>query len=240
MEPSSIPRTIRETLDLPHETYTIWWDHLDETDRDEFRYIFGGDEIHARLVCALDQLILAGTPPDDVSLIATAYVIAAAPYAGYAISPTDPTLGARALQAYRHDSVQSLLERVKYRSTRRKRLRLENLVYSEAEAMVKDAALRNDANEPIFSMLDRKAAVDSARALMKLADEEDAVVRSERSRRGMTRARDAVAAGLSDDNPRVLKTMFKALVAKIGTDAARALIPIPVDTEIVSVIESTP
>ena len=100
--------------------------------------------------------------------------------------------------------------------------------------MVEDAAARDEEGRPLYSMLDRKAAQDAARALMKMADEEDALVRAERSRRGMSRAREAVAAGLSDDNPRVLKTMFKALVAKIGPEAARAMIPAALEGEIVS------
>jgi hypothetical protein len=210
---------------LPQDAFERWWEHLDLEDRDEFRFVFGGDEIHARFVCALDTLIAQNADPRyHKSLIASAYATAAAPYQGFAMDIDDPRLLGRAAKAYEHDAVQSLLERLKFRTTRRKRIKLENLVYSEVEAMIKDAAARDESDQPLYSMQDRKLAMDSAQKLLGLANEEEAVTRAERTRRGMARAREALQANLHDENPRVLKATLKAIVAKLPKDDVRAII----------------
>jgi hypothetical protein len=73
-------------------------------------------------------------------------------------------------------------------------------------------------------MQGRKYAMDTAIKLMQMADEEEQTMRSERTKRGLNAARDAMLNAGTDENPRVLKMMLKAIVGKLGPEETKALI----------------
>lgn len=220
-------RSIADTYDLPADQFVRWWNMLDPTDRDEFRWLYQGDELLARFVCALDLLLIAKIQSGDhASLVQLAYHIASKPYPKHRLELSDADLRIRATRAYNHEAVQSLLERVRARNRYRERLRIENLMLKGAEEMIRDASERDDNGNPKYDMKDRKAAMDVGLRIMELTDADQARVQQERTRKGLERARKAALEGDAHDvdDPRVIGATVRAIAAKIGRDKVLQLI----------------
>lgn len=215
---------LSQTHVLEERAYSAWWNALDAEDRDEFFYIYQGDEILARFVCALDALLLQDPKADGERLIQLAYSIACAPYGQYACPLDHPDLPTRAKKAWEHDAVQTLLERTRWRETRRQYSALVNRVFKATTQLLQDAEARDDEGKPLHSIKNRKMALDAATSLVKITADEEATLRAERTRRGLERAKNALRGAMEEENPRVRGTMFKALVAKIGPEEAQKLL----------------
>lgn len=223
--PAEQPRSIADTHDLPSEQFVRWWQMLAEEDRDEFTYLYLGDEILARFVCALDFLIIAKVQGgDQSSLIQLAYHIACKPYPQHRVNLGTTDLRVRATRAYAHDAVQNLLTRVTHRRYLTETIKLRNELTVEALQILRDSAERDDDGKPAVGFKERKYAMDVALHLLEIANDDEAKLRAERTRRGIENARKALANPESEtDNPRVMEATVKAIAAKLGKDKVLAL-----------------
>lgn len=213
--------SIADTYELPHEKFLRWWQMLDPQDRDEFRWLYQGDELLARFVCALDLLVIARVQSgDQKSLIQLAYHIAAKTYPHRRRELSDPRLREEALQSWNHAAVQSLLERVRSRSRIRERTRIENKVIERLDEMLDDIGKTSaETGLPLYDMKERKFAVEVALKFMQLGDEDQARIRTERTRKGLEDARKAaLETDPEEDSPRVMEATVKAIASKLGKD----------------------
>lgn len=219
------PRSIADTHELPSEQFIKWWTLIDAEDRDEFQYLHLGDEILARFVCALDYLHIAKVQGgDETSLIQLAYHIACKPYPAHRVALGTADLRARATRAYAHDAVQNLLTRVRHRRYLIDTIKLRNELTAEAMQLLRDASQRDTDGNPMHSFKQRKDAASVAMDLLKIAAADEAVMRAERSRRGIENARRAMTNPENDsDNPRVMEATIKAISAKLGKDKVLAI-----------------
>ena len=216
--PLGTERSIFDTQNLTEEQFRRWWEMLDQEDRDEFKWLYNGDQLLARFICALDLLVVARVQGGDhKALIQMAYYIAAKPFPSYAVSLADGSLRIYATRAYNHPAVQTIIERTRLRNRLQERTRIETLMLEGVEQMLKDAIKRNENDEPIYDMKDRKFAMDAALRVVEITDNEQARQRGERTRKGMERARQAALEG-DVESPQVLQATIKALVAKIGKE----------------------
>lgn len=215
-------RSIADTYELPDHQFQGWWNLLLPEDKEEFKWAYHGDELLARFLCALDLLMTSKIKGGDhTALIQLAYHIAAKPYATHRVELSDNKLRTLALQAYQHPAVQQILDRVRLRSRMRERNRIENLALEEAEQMLKDASQRNENDQPLFDMKDRKLALDTALKLMEMTDTEQARQRQERSRKAFQMARQRAMEGETNESPAVMRATLKALASKLGPEEVR-------------------
>jgi hypothetical protein len=195
--------------DLPAEAFARWWGALVEEDRDEFCYTYGGDIILARFVCAYDYLVSHEQATPNGASIVLAYSIAAG------IDPHVPEAKVRAAKAWKHDSVQGLLDRLRYRSIRQAGARITNRMTLLMEQTLDDAKSA--------SLKDRAAVLNSALALMKIMSMEDISERAERTKRGFVKARGELSPGdeTIDVTADQASLYIKALAAKFGGDVVK-------------------
>jgi hypothetical protein len=165
--------------DLPQSVFDRWWAAVPPEDRDEFLGMHDGDYILARFVCAFEQLTTVQKLPSSGGAIITAYAIAAH------LEPNSNDTKIRAAKAWRHDAVQQLLDRLRYRGMRQTSARITSSVGFLIENMVARALDHDNA-----SVLDQAAAVKAALAFTKIVAEEDALERKERGKRGAVRIND--------------------------------------------------
>lgn len=206
------------TSDLPDDAFEAWWSHLATEDRSEFVQIYRGDDILARFVCALDYLALqkvhTNNPEDMFTL---AYWIAAKRFEPELELEAQTTRN-RAARAWKSDAVQSLYDRVKYRSVRQGSIRLQNKLFELGEKMA-DAALSID------DLKEQKQAADVLIKIAQLVDAQEQAVRAERTKKGLEKAREALsAAGKEEYSPQVLEAIIKAAREQMGTEKLLALV----------------
>jgi hypothetical protein len=170
--------------DLPEESFLRWWRALPEEDRAEFVGVYGGDNILARFVCALDYLTVMQARPQTGATICEAFAIAAG-------LPTDSQAARQgALQAWEHDSVQALVDRLRYRSNRQAAARITNRTTAVIEAMLREAETGN--------LKEKESAAKTALQFMRMVSDEDVQERVERTRRGFVKAREALGTGKNE------------------------------------------
>lgn len=155
-------------------------------DRDEFTHLHLGDRTLARFVCVLDYLIIQKVSAPDTALYQLAYSIAAN------IPMESPNLRVRAARAWKHDAVQALIERVRYRSLRQRSVKIENAQLLMIERVQKVMMERLDgetvSEETIKSAV---AVMGNVTKYLAAVNQEDVKIRSERTRRGLDNARKA-------------------------------------------------
>lgn len=195
--------------DLTESAFSRWWGAIVEDDRNEFMYTYGGDIVLARFVAAYDYLVSKEQMAPNGAPIILAYAIAAG------LEPNTPDAKIRAAKAWRHDAVQSLLDRLRYRSIRQAGARITN-----AMTLLMEKSLQEAMTSPLK---DRAPILNSALALIKIMSTEDISERAERTKRGFVAARGA----LGDDaeeievSPDQAELYVKALAAKFGPEMVR-------------------
>lgn len=195
--------------DLTESAFSRWWGAIVEDDRNEFMYTYGGDIVLARFVAAYDYLVSKEQMATNGAPIILAYAIAAG------LEPNTPDTKIRAAKAWRHDAVQSLLDRLRYRSIRQAGARITN-----AMTLLMEKSLQEAMTSPLK---DRAPILNSALALIKIMSTEDISERAERTKRGFVAARGA----LGDDaeeievSPDQAELYVKALAAKFGPEMVR-------------------
>jgi len=90
--------------------------------------------------------------------------------------------------AWKHDAVQGLMDRLRYRSARQSAARITNRATALIESML------TEADSPLVELKDKASAVKVALQFMKQVSDEDIQERVERTRRGFVKAREALAA----------------------------------------------
>lgn len=189
--------------DLTDEAFARWWGCICEDDRNEFMYAYAGDIILARFVAAYDYLVSREQMAPNGAPIILAYAIAAK------LDPHSPDAKIRAAKAWRHDAVQNLIDRLRYRSIRQAGARITNLA-----TLVMEKSLQESMEAPLK---ERAAVLNSALALMKLISTEDMAERAERTKRGFVKARGELSKGDDievDVTPDQAELYAKALEAK--------------------------
>lgn len=213
----SIPK-LGESLELTDDQFDAWWSRLDPTDRDEFHYIYGGDNYERRFVCAMDYLTIQKVVfAQPVDMFTTAYYIAARRF-----EPTldlgNPALTNRAIRCWQSDAVQALFDRVRYRSVRQGSIRVQNKLFTLAEDLA-GAAL-----DPAASIKDKVSIGELLIKTAKLVDSQEAAVRAERTKRGLVAAREALAGKTDQLSDRELEVLVKAATSQLGSAKVLALV----------------
>lgn len=195
---------------LEHDSFVRWWGALIDDDRNEFMYTYGGDIVLARFVAAYDYLVSVEQMDANGAPIVLAYAIAAQ------IDPTTPEAKIRAAKAWRHDAVQALIDRLRYRSIRQAGARITNAMTMLMEKSLADAQISTDYKE-------RAAAMNSALQLLKIMSTEEIAERAERTKRGFVNARGALTPGAEEVEVTADQaTLYiKALAAKLGPEVVR-------------------
>lgn len=196
-------------FDLTPESFARWWGAIAEDDRNEFMYTYGGDIVLARFVAAYDYLVSKEQMPANGAPIVLAYAIAAN------IDPHTPDAKIRAAKAWRHDAVQGLIDRLRYRSLRQAGARITHRMTLLMERSLDDALNA--------TLKERAAILNSALALLKIMSHEDIAERAERSKRGFIRARGEIGPDAEevDVSPDQAELYIKALAAKFGEEVVR-------------------
>ncbi len=208
---------VSRDLELTDEAFGAWWEHLASEDRDEFQHIYQGDEYLARFVCALDYLVLQKVEGDRESLIVLAYWIAAKRFEPD-LQADSYTLRNRAVRAWQSDAVQALHDRVRYRSVEQGYVRLTSRLFKLGEEMA-DAAEGID-----VPLKDKRYAADILVRIAQLVNTERAVIRSERTKRGLEKAREALSrSGQDDMTEREISVLVRMAASRLGTDKVLAL-----------------
>lgn len=187
----------RVSEELSEETFLKWWRSLPTDDQAEFTGVFGGDQLLARFVCAYHYLTLPRSQHQAGHLIVLAYAIATG------LDPNDDETRIRAAKAWRHDAVQSLLDRLRYRGARQAAERITLSVTKLLEDEITRVADKN--YKPVVGVDKggdivygdpadtRVKYANTAIAFLKLVQREDVADRAERAKRGYTAAREALA-----------------------------------------------
>ncbi len=201
--------------DLPEPAFLRWWRALPEEDRGEFVGVYGGDEVCARFVCALDYLTVMQARPQSGTTITEAYAIAAG-------LPSNSEAARRgAVNVWKNDAVQALLDRLRYRSSRQAAARITNRTTAVIESMLADAA-KSD-----VPLVEKAKVVSSALAFMRMVSDEDVQERVERTKRGFVNARKALEVSkdeLEEITPEQAKLHVKILRDQLGEEAFKALV----------------
>lgn len=208
---------LNKQFELTSDQFMAWVNHLDSADLAEFTLILGGDDYLLRFVCALDYLTLQKVQfahPDD--MFTMAYWIAAV-FFEPELDPTSPTLRNRALRAWKSDAVQSLYDRVRYRSVRQGSIRMQNKLFTIGNDIA-EAAMGTDAP---FAL--KTEAAEVLIKIVKLVDQQEQAVRAERTKKGLQAAREALEAK-SDLSEREVAVLLKAVKSQLGPEKLRALI----------------
>lgn len=222
------PFDIYERKELPGPLFLKWWGLLAEEDRAEFRFFYQGDEILARFVCVLDYLIMQKVKGDEQGIFCLAYHIAAAPYPEFCVSMDNPAIRNRAAAAWKHPSVQALMDRVKYRATRARILRTENLLARNIEQMLEDSHQtktgENGVEVPAYDMKERHFAAMAAIKFMELAQRGEAEVIAMRTKLGLENARKALTRQNEEVDPKVLEGYVRLAKDTFGEEKMKALL----------------
>lgn len=206
-----------ESFVLTDEQFEAWWSTMPLEDRQEFNFVYGGDDILARFVCALEYLTIQKVKTETADDYFTlAYYIAAVRYQP-ALDMADPGLRNRAIRAWKSDAVQALHDRVRYRSVRQGSIRLQNKLFELGEQML-EVALQEET-----PLKEKRYAADVAIRIAALVNTEEQVVRAERTKRGMESARKALAGADNEITERELSALIKAGVAQLGPERIKAL-----------------
>jgi hypothetical protein len=191
--------------DLQPEIFARWWQCLPMEDREEFLGIHGGDNTLARFVCAFEYLTTSQGAAPSGSAIITAYAIAAK------LEPDANDTKIRASKAWRHDAVQQLLDRLRYRGMRQASTRITNSVGFLIEKMVTRSL------DPMqASVLDQAAAVKAALAFTKIVADEEALERKERNKRGFVQLADGKKPEIETPTPDKAALYLKVLQQQLG------------------------
>lgn len=219
LPPKNAPLKVGDTWELSEETFMRWWSMLHEDDRQEFTYLYQGDIVLARFVCALDFLVIQRVQAEEKDLIQLAYWIAASHFEP-TLTQDHPDLRARSVRAWQHDAVSSLLDRVRYRAVRSHSNRVQTKLVKLIDLMLEEAM----DPESKMKMVDRRHAAESAIRFVQQVDYEENRVRSERTKRGVENARKAMTSGDNDLSPRELEAFMKTAAKKLGPEKTRALL----------------
>jgi hypothetical protein len=177
----------------------------------------------------LDYLIMQKVQGEEENIFALAYYIACRPYPEFAVSADSVSCRTRSQKAWQHPATQALMDRVKYRATRSRILRMENIASRNAEKMLEDAhkmvrPTDKDGNEidgedvPAYSMKDRNFALMAAVKLMELMQKGEAEITAVRTKLGLENARKALAAGQEEVDPNVAAGYAKMLLDTVGPE----------------------
>jgi hypothetical protein len=210
---------VGDTWELTDETFDKWWGMLAEDDRQEFSWLHHGDIILARFVCALDYLIIQKVQAEESHLIQLAYFIAAVRYEPTLTLET-PDLRARSVRAWKHDAVQALIDRVRYRDSRNASNRIQGKLVTLLENMIEEAIQGGEG----IGLKDKRFAADAAIRFLQVVDFTESRMRSERTKRGIEQARKAFANPDEDLGPRELEAFAKVAFKKLGKDKVKALL----------------
>lgn len=207
--------------------FSRWWGMLAEDDRQEFCWLHGGDTILARFVCALDYLIIQKVQAEEANLIQLAYWIANKPWEPE--TPLDhPSVRSRAVRAWKHDSVTSLMDRIRYRDSRNAANRIQNKLVGLMEGMLEQATalpeMLPDRDGALVSTLkDKRFAADVAVRFLQIVDFTESRMRAERTKRGIEQARKAFQNPDDDLGPKELEAFAKVVAKKLGPEKMKAL-----------------
>jgi hypothetical protein len=202
---SPLVREAGARWNLPEDDFIRWWRCLPEEDRAEFVGVYGGDETLARFVCALDYLTVMQARPQSGQTIVEAYAIA--------VNTDVHSEAARsgATACWKHDAVQALIDRLRYRSARQAAARITNKATFVIESMLKDAE-----NEDVQT---KATAVRTALSFMKMVSDEDIQERAERTKRGFVAARKELSDGdVEVPTPERAALYLKQLRELLGPD----------------------
>jgi hypothetical protein len=203
-----------ERWDLPEAAFHRWWRALPEEDRMEFSVIYQGDETLARFVCALDYLTTMQARAHVGATMVEAYAIAAN------CEHDSEQARAGAMKAIKHDAVQALLDRLRYRSARQAAARITNRTTLLIEDMLA-AAAQDD-----VPIKDKTLAAKAALSFMKMVSDEDIQERVERTRRGLVKARRELEQGEAVDvlTDEQIALQLRIIQDQIGPDKMKALL----------------
>jgi len=214
---------ILETMELPEEMFLNWWSLLAEQDRSEFVHFYQGDTILARFVCVLDYLIMQKVQAGQENLFAMAYYIAARPFGEDAVEMGSQSCRTRSQKAWQHPAVEALIERVKFRATRQRVLRIGNLLSRNLETMLEDAHKVDDEGNPLYGMKERNLAAMASIKYMELAAREEAEIMAIRTKAGLENARKSLAAGEEEVDPKVLEGYVRLAKSILPADKLKEL-----------------
>ena len=175
--------------------------------------MYGGDILLSRFVCALDYLLVMQARPQSGSTIVEAYAIAAN-------LPSDSEAARKvAAVAWAHDAVQSLTDRLRYRSKQEAGARITTRLTALIEEM-----LLGVSGEDV-SLKDKAEATKAALSFVRMVSDQDIQERVERTKRGFAKAR----ATLSEAEVEVptsdqAELYLKILVDQLGKDKVKALL----------------
>lgn len=202
---------------LTDEQFDAWCDRLENVDKQEFFSIYGGDTYTLRFVCALDYLTLQKVQfAQPIDMFTAAYYIAAKRFEPN-LDIGNPALSNRAIRAWRHDAVQVLFDRVRYRSVRQGSIRVQNKLFTLAEDLA-DAAQSN------IPVNDKVSIANLLVKTVKLVDVQEQAIRAERTKRGLVAAREALAGTSEQLSERELTVLLKAAKSQLGTQKFAALV----------------
>jgi hypothetical protein len=222
------PHDVYITKSLPDEMFLRWWSLLGEDDRSEFTHIYQGDKILGRFVCVLDYLIMQKVQGDKENLYALAYFIAARPFPEHAVSMDNPGIRPRSQRAWEHPAVQTLFERVKYRSTRQIGIRIQNRTAVNLDKVMQDAeetTVGEDGVEvPVYELKDRIAAVSAGMKFIDMVKKEELEVAAQRTKLGLENARKALNPAAQEMDPKVAEQYLKLAAATVGKKRAKELL----------------
>ncbi|MGH7749715.1 MAG: hypothetical protein ACREQ5_33860 [Candidatus Dormibacteria bacterium] len=181
LSPAADPVLLKSTEDgrfgLTEEAFLRWWRALGEDDKAEFVQIYGGNEVLARFVCAYDYLTMMEARSTGTNTIRIAYSIA------LGVSPDDVRVMRGYPIVWKHDAVQSLLDRLHYRSAKQAAARITNKVTILIENMLVEVSSSDEIKE-------KNMAVRTALDFMRQVSDADVQERVERTKRGFQQARE--------------------------------------------------
>ncbi len=213
------------TQELPRELFLKWWGALAHEDREEFQYVYQGDEILARFVCVLDTLIMKQVKGDEQSIIGLAYFIAAKPFPEHKVSMDNPALRTRAARAWKEPAVEALLDRVRWRATQRRVLRVQNLLARNLEQILEDShKVDEESGRPIYNMKDRTLAAQAGLKFLEITQDAEMETRIQRTKLGIENARKALSANAEEADPKVLEAYMKLGAKMLGKAKAEEII----------------
>lgn len=219
---------ISEGWQLTDDIFMRWWGLLDEQDRREFTDLNRGDKILARFVCVLDYLLIQKVQAPESSIFQLAYSIAAN------MPMESPNLRAQAARAWKHDAVQTLVERVRFRSLRQRSVKVENNHLRMLEQLQESIAKRFEKTDELTTddVKDITATLSVVNKYLSQVSNEESARRNDRSARALAKARESLKSGDNDMSTREFVALFKAHVKDIPDKDLIALLPAKVKEQL--------
>jgi hypothetical protein len=213
---------------LTDDAFMQWWTHaLLKADADEFVHVLGGNRIGARFVCAIDRLVRLDGRGLTGDIIVRAYCVARKiPPAQFAAAMREPQNRLDAQCLYNDAAVQSLLDRLAYRSRQLSMERVALRTMSKIESLYQRAD--DETLDPEIRIDVEKAALNASVTLLSIDERRQSGEAKRRQQAAYGRALEASRTNMRDESapPSIEEAKHFILMLRehFGADVLRDLV----------------